>query len=227
MSGLLLDWEVRFWNMIAKSNGNECPVYRHCFARVRNGWCPNEDKYKINMVIDNNKFNKNEYNFIKSGQYGQVLQDVEKLARDFLIEGSVFEPPVPSYIIKNAGTRKPIRIRSLPLRGIHGALWNEKDEWVIHLKRDDPLNQRRYTLFHEMFHIMGHKTMEMAHVDKAVTKRGVFIEVLADHFATSVLLPAQWVTEKWKSLQDLESVAHIFGVPKQVAFIRLRRLALI
>jgi Zn-dependent peptidase ImmA (M78 family) len=113
------------------------------------------------------------------------------------------------------------------LKLVHGALWDQHNEWVIHLKKDDPLNQKRYTLFHEVFHIMARNTMQKGQRVKHKMRGGLFYELLADHFATSVLMPVCWVTEKWDSLQDLDRLAHIFRVPKQVAFIRLRRLSLI
>jgi len=60
--------------------------------------------------------------------------------------------------------------------------------WIIHLKKDDPFTTQRFTLFHEVFHILAHHRNT-----PASRKRGhretPFTELLANYFAACVLMP--------------------------------------
>jgi len=56
---------------------------------------------------------------------------------------------------------------------------------------------------------------------------GSFNELLADYFASCILMPREWVKEKWAEVKDLDRMAEIFAVPKSAMCIRLRRLGLI
>ena len=51
--------------------------------------------------------------------------------------------------------------------------------------------------------------------------------LLADYFATCILMPKEWVTEKWVEVMDLDRMAEIFDAPKSAMCIRLKRLGLI
>jgi len=42
---------------------------------------------------------------------------------------------------------------------------------------------------------------------KRGTKEGSFNELLADYFATCILMPKEWVTEKWAEVKDLDRVS--------------------
>ena len=42
---------------------------------------------------------------------------------------------------------------------------------------------------------------------KRGTKEGSFNELLADYFATCILMPKEWVTEKWVEVKDLDRVS--------------------
>jgi len=51
--------------------------------------------------------------------------------------------------------------------------------------------------------------------------------VLAEHFANSILMPREWVKEKWAEVHDLNKMAEIFGVSKLAMCIRLKHLGLV
>ena len=55
-------------------------------------------------------------------------------------------------------------------------------------------------------------------------KEGSFNELLADYFAACILMPRDWVKEKWAEVNDLDRVVKIFQVPKSSACIRLKYL---
>jgi Zn-dependent peptidase ImmA (M78 family) len=48
--------------------------------------------------------------------------------------------------------------------------------------------------------------------------------MLAEHFSGCILMPMKWVREKWAETHDLDAIVEIFGVPKQLAYMRLKFL---
>jgi Zn-dependent peptidase ImmA (M78 family) len=85
---------------------------------------------------------------------------------------------------------------------------------------------KRFTIFHEAFHILAHcRTTPVFRKRGAIG--GSFNELLADYFAVCILMPRQWVGEKWAEVQDFNRMAKIFDVPKPAMCIRLRQLGLI
>lgn len=62
---------------------------------------------------------------------------------------------------------------------------------------------------------------------KRGTKEGSFNELLADYFAGCILMPREWVKEKWAEVKNLRSMAEIFDVEEPLMWIKLREMALI
>ena len=56
---------------------------------------------------------------------------------------------------------------------------------------------------------------------------GSFNELVADSFAARILMPEEWVKEKWVEVNDLNQMAKIFRVPNSLMCVRLKRLGLI
>jgi hypothetical protein len=146
--------------------------------------------------------------------------------KKYLKMGGVHCPPVPAGIIKLFDQQHAIEVRQVPLKVYHGAIWSRNDEWVIQIKDNDAFATRRFTLFHEAFHILAH-----CRTSPVFRKRGSilgsFNELLADYFALCALMPREWVRQKWTEVEDLNRMAEIFAVPKSAMCIRLRQLGLI
>ena len=139
-----------------------------------------------------------------------VLADVEKLAGEYLTGAGVPGPPVPSEVIDVFDESRKVEVRSVPLKALHGAVWLLGREWVIQLNGRDPRRVRRYSLFHEAFHIAYRITYPA--FNKAEVSKTSFNEVLADHFATCFLMPKEWVEEYWPKVQDVRAMADLFDV---------------
>jgi Zn-dependent peptidase ImmA (M78 family) len=58
-------------------------------------------------------------------------------------------------------------------------------------------------------------------------EQGSFNELLADYFASCILMPREWVKEKWEEIKDLDRMAETFAVPKSFMYMRLRQLGLV
>jgi len=154
-----------------------------------------------------------------------VLADVEKLASEYLAGVKVSGPPVPSELIGIFDDSRKVEVRQVPLKALHGVVWLLSGGWIIQLNARDPRRVRRYSMFHEAFHIACRITCPAC--DKAEVRRTSFNEVLADHFATCILMPKEWVEEYWPMVQDVPALADRFDVPTRQMRRRLNQLSLL
>ena len=153
-----------------------------------------------------------------------VLAEVETLATNYLTKFKISRPPVPSEFVGAFDTSREIDVRTLPLKGYHGAAWLLGTEWVIQLNEIDSPQIRRQTLFHEAFHIAcRNASPEFKRRD---LKYKPFRDLLADHFATCILMPKYWVEKLWPGTGDAKKMAGIFNVSVQAMQHRLEQLGL-
>jgi hypothetical protein len=194
----------------------------------RGGWCPDENRERANRLLDERQFNLHSYNFLKAeGKRGcRLTQLLGRLAGTYLRMGKVRCPPVSTGLVKLFDQQHTVEIRQLPLKAYHGAIWSQKDEWVIQVKDSDAAPTMRFTVFHEAFHILAH-CRSCPVFRKRGSVLGSFNEMLADHFALCILTPREWVVERWAEVRDLDRMTEIFAVPKSAMCIRLRQLGLI
>lgn len=154
-----------------------------------------------------------------------VLAAVEKLAADYLAREGVHHLPVASELINVFDESRKVEVRLVPLKALHGAVWLLGRDWVIQLNARESRSVRRYTMFHEAFHIAhriachAFKKVEPSHTS--------FNDVLADHFATCFLMPKGWVEERWSTVGDVRTMAGIFDVPITEMRRRLSQLSLL
>jgi len=133
---------------------------------------------------------------------------------------------LPSGIVSLADAQRCIEIHTLPLKSYHGAIWRLNDGWVVQLKDGDTSAEKRFTLFHETFHILAYCGGTPVFKKRGL-EQGSFNELLADYFASCILMPREWVKEKWAVIKDLDGMAEIFAVPKSAMCMSLRQMGLI
>jgi hypothetical protein len=154
-----------------------------------------------------------------------VLADVEKLASEYLTGAGVLGPPVPSELIDIFDGSRKVEVRLVPLKALHGVVWLLRRGWIIQLNSRDPRRVRRYSMFHEAFHIACRITYPA--FNRAEARHTSFNEILADHFATCFLMPKEWVEEYWPRVQDVRAMADRFDVPLSQMRGRLNQLNLL
>jgi hypothetical protein len=154
-----------------------------------------------------------------------VLADVEELSSEYLARAKVSTPPVPSALIDVFDKSRKVEVRLVSLKALHGVVWLMEKGWVIQLNSRDPHRVRRYSMFHEAFHIAYRITCPAC--DKVEVSRTSFNEVLADHFASCFLMPKKWVEEHWPIVQDVQGMADRFDVPLSQMKKRLNQLKLL
>ena len=223
-------WETELWGYLGIGDGTRCPMYGCCRHRLSGGWCPSDNLNHINRLLDDSQINISKYSSIggtAGKQYrGRVFQLVERMAEEYIKRAGARCPPVPAEIVSMFDEQHRIEIHETALKAYHGGVWNLRDKWVIQLKSDDSTAAKRFTVFHEAFHILAHDRATPMFRQRH-RKTGLFNELLANYFAGCILMPRKWVKERWVEVKNLDRMAEIFDVEKSLMWIRLREIGLI
>ena len=225
-------WECELWSDVSSGDGTNCPRYRSCRIRKMGGWCPADDMEPLERFLEGGRLRRfyldrlDEREWLTCTLPGGIFRGVELLAQEYLKMGNVHSPPVPAKLISLADKQYPVEVHLLPLKAYHGSIWHLKDKWVIQLKESDTLATKRFTLFHEAFHILAHSRATPVFRKRGALE-GAFNELLADYFAVCVLMPREWVKQRWSEFGDLDKMATMFVAPKPAMWIRLKSLGLI
>ncbi len=224
-------WESELWSCISSGDGERCPLYNHCPDRLSGKWCISEDEKFVELLLktdrlytENNAFA--DYEFLGTIAQCRMLNLVEALAQGFITQGKINHPPVPEKLVFLADDKQPIEIRLVPLTKLRGGIWRLKEGWVIQLNENDSPARRKFSLFHEAFHILAHCRAEPV-FKKRGSDSGAFNELLAECFASYMLMPAEWVRERWLQIKDIDRMAAIFDVTKPQMWLKLKSLGLI
>ncbi len=236
------EWKSELWSYISKSDGVNCPVYDDYKIRQHGGWCFSDNKEMFSGVHGTYAVNGSsgddsesdvfrnlfEHNFPRKWVPGRIFQLIEVLANKYIKEARLTQPPVITELVRQLDISPDIEIRPLPLKAYHGAIWHLEDGWIIHLNSGGEPARQRVTLFHEIFHILAHcRAIHTPVFRKRGVKEGLFNEMLADYFAGCILMPKEWVKEKWLAVNDLKQMAEIFQVTEVSMWIRLKAIGLI
>jgi hypothetical protein len=183
------------------------------------------DDYResVRRLLDSQARTEIDSSFVKPAWQCGLLQLVELLAWEWISKVGMHGPPVPSQLIRLADHSKLVTVTNVPLRTTHGTVWCLTDIWLIQLNVNDDSSTRRFTLFHEAFHIRS----RAAHWAERPTSIPLFNELLAEVFTACVLTPLIWLEDVWRETCNFSEVARIFNVPESVVHFRLRHLDLV
>lgn len=104
-----------------------------------------------------------------------------------------------------------------------------RGSWQIRLNAGEPLTRQRFTLAHELKHILDAACEDVIyrHLPDGPARQR-HIEAVCDHFAACLLMPTPWVKKLWgEGIQDLGGLAWRFEVSQQAMLIRLQYLGLV
>ena len=227
-------WESELWSYLSWGDGTKCPVHESCQLRLHNVPCcsNNEEYFKaLNEFVDTDVLDLScpssiKLEFLGCPRSGRIFKLVSRLAARYQVEAGIDRLPMPDDLITRAYDNLPIEVRRVPLKAYHGAIWRLSDCWLVHLNSNDTPARQRFTLYHEIFHILAHCRATTVFKTSG-TSKGYFNELLADRFAAVILLPEKWVREKWAEVKDLGQMAAIFDVPMPVIWFGLKQLRLI
>ncbi len=228
-------WEAVLWSYLCSGDGTNCPMYPTCHLRGDKVRCrsDNEEFFQLlNEFVDEdepdlNNLSISKFEFPSCRRKDSIFRLVRKLATKYREDAGIDRLPVPTDLITRDSNYLPIEVRRVPLKANHGAVWHMSDCWLIHLNSNDTPARQRFTLYHEIFHILAHCKGTPVFKKAGHSHEGAFNELLADHFAAIILTPAEFVKNLWPEVQDISRMAAIFDVPKPVLWFTLKNLRLI
>jgi len=229
------NWEVELWSYLNSGDGLHCPLYKSCKIRkIRGNICLSnniEFADRLHKFLDsdfiNDSFDFNNKELPLCMGSAEIFKLVRKLAYSLQDNDNPDRLPVPVDLITNSYDNLPIEVRLVPLKVYHGAVWRLKNSWVIHLNSKDTSARRRFTFYHEIFHILAHCESRPVFKKSPDKMDGIFNELLADHFSACVLVPENLMNSKWQELKDVRKMATSFDVPEPVMYLGLKFMRLI
>ena len=121
-----------------------------------------------------------------------------------------------------------VRLESVPDLGVSGATRRIGDLWVILVNADEPAVRHRFTIAHELKHILDDEAT--AHLRRLGREepRQWLTERICDYFAACLLMPRLWVKRIWADgTQNPIELARRFAVSTDAMRIRLQQLGLV
>ena len=216
-------WETEFWSYLSAGDGTNCPIFDACKLRIEGFACScpsfGNDWMELSCIDS------------ISGCTGaarrcRLSKLLSLLTRKCLKEGEVRAAPVPESLIYLMDKDCAIEIRYLPMKTYGGAVWKVKDSWIVYLNSNESVERQRLSVFHEAFHILAHCQATPV-FKKPGEARGSFNEMLADNFALHLLMPEDWVRDRWLNSRSVAAVAREFNVTEKAVGARLKTLGLV
>jgi Zn-dependent peptidase ImmA (M78 family) len=229
------DWENNLWSYVNTGDGKSCPGFDSCQSLQDHPDCFNSDKQRVKNRIIRLSLDSENIELSSAGNIPRLAKCphrdmitslVRRLAQKYRAERWNGVLPVPDNLITTSPNGLPIEIRRITLKANHGAVWRMDDGWLVHLNRATSPARQRFTLYHEIFHILAHSNGEIA-FKKSEDDEVYFNEYLADHFASAMLIPRDILQVEWSEKKDIMKLARLFNVPVPIMFGKLRAQGLI
>lgn len=103
-----------------------------------------------------------------------------------------------------------------------------KRGWLILLKSDEPRVRQRFSLAHELKHILDDPFIDSLYPALGQTSAYDRAERICDYFAGCLLMPKRWLMNDWCSgRQNIERLAQRYNVSRAAMRVRLTQLGLL
>ena len=208
-----------------ESNVTHCSCQHKC-AISQTARCPVISRQFTSEMLDHPTLSVATTRAMTTCPPCEMLRVVENMAIKYLDKGGVQAPPVPTNLVALCDSYRNIQLRPISLKACHGGIWLLGNEWVIHVNSQESTVVKRYTIFHEAFHIICHVADDRLFERDDINRKS-FRETFADYFAASILMPRKWVTEKWQSISNIPDMAGAFGAPEAAMGLMIRHYGLI
>jgi hypothetical protein len=229
------DWENELWSFVHAGSGKNCPGLDSCQSLRDGPICFNSAVQRaknraIHLLVDNDDLNLTFASTVPRLEVcpyrSRITGLVKRLTQKYLSEWWDGVLPVSDILITRCPNGLPIEVRNVPLKANHGAVWHTNSGWVIHLNSASSPARRRFTLYHEIFHILVHSNGDTS-IKKSYDDELCFNEYLADFFAGEILTPQAAVLAKWEETKDINMMAQVFVIPTPIMYGKLRANGLI
>ena len=163
---------------------------------------------------------------------------IQKTARKLLSELEIQNPPVPVHRLARSRGARIVQVSGNE-DDIDGFLYREGDEVVIGVNRNQAPMRQRFTIAHELGHLLLHEPSQI-HVDRGFrvrlrsssSRKGIDREEMeANRFAAELLMPSDFLQTDLEHQEfdladdcQLRSLAKRYGVSTQAFAIRLNGL---
>ena len=132
----------------------------------------------------------------------------------------VTEPPVSEDVM--AGLPHIQIERVTPARALAAAQWSH-GRWLILLNGAETRGRQRFSLAHELKHILDHPFVTILYPGRLE-----LAEQVCDYFAACLLMPRRWLKQAWaEGVRDQHMLSRRFGVTPQAVKVRLLQVGLI
>jgi hypothetical protein len=228
------NWEAELWSIIKSGDGIHCPFSKSC--KKKDGlmcFDSKEEKVKnskIHVFLDQDTIDDFKTTtfprLAECDKRNYVIDLIRKLAQKYLDRNWNGSLPVPENLITSAPDGQSVEIRKLLLKAIHGAVWKLNKNWIIFLNSSDSAARQRFTLYHEIFHILAH-SHGLVFFNGICEAQIPFNEFIADYFSGNILLPPDLIRKKWSEIQDIDEMVKLFNVPGPIIYGNLRKKRLV
>ena len=149
----------------------------------------------------------------------------EKQAHKLHTLMNIQEPPFPEQAIEYLPR---VEVRYVKTRRLAGAISWRAGKWRIVINRDDTWGRQRFSLAHELKHLIDHPIRDALYVDSRYGSAEAAAERAADYFAACLLMPKAWIRRVYydESFRDPRVVAKRFKVSAAAMRYRFDQLGL-
>jgi predicted transcriptional regulator len=157
----------------------------------------------------------------------EVRHVLDRQATRLLKLSETFGPPVPVEAIASSLPRVVVKsVEGLPSSG--RAQWNGA-AWVLLIDAKEPKVRQRYSLAHELGHVIWHPLSAHVLRDTERNSASERIETACEYFAACLLMPRIWMKRAYfdNGIQDVPSLARLFGVSWVAMRVRLEQLGFV
>ena len=158
--------------------------------------------------------------------FGEGLRVAELQANRLLEALEVREPAVPDSVVTDLPRVTVERVGRIPVSG--SVRWSQ-GLWVISVNRNEPATRQRFSLAHELKHVIDAPLGELLYPEWRGLSTDDRAEQVADHFAACLLMPKAWVRREYftHGVTSLPRLAAQFEVSQAAMRYRLESLGLV
>jgi hypothetical protein len=156
--------------------------------------------------------------------FRQALKLADTQASHLLRHAHVRSWPTPTAIT-DAVHRLRVTYEHLPSSGM--CFWDGRS-WVICIARDEPTARQRFTIMHELKHIIDYGSDARLYRGHGRLSPAQQAERAADYFAGCLLMPKRLLRRAWRAgHRQPAALARLFEVSTRAVEVRLAQLGLV
>ncbi len=156
--------------------------------------------------------------------YGEHMRIAELQANRFLAAVGITEAPGSERVICELPRLQVERISPFP---VSGATHWSSGRWLVVLNGNEPRVRQRFSLAHELKHIIDHRFSDLIFASFPADDRHRVSEQLCDYFAGCLLMPRPWLKSTYaQGLQHLPALADHFDVSQAAMQVRLNQIGM-